>query len=200
MKSTRNIACYMVFACAALLLAACANQMEPARNALADINVALDSVSADAKKYIPDQLTAVQSKVAELTASFDKKDYAAVLTGAPPVLAEVRGLVGAAAAKKDEIAKALSNEWAGLAASVPQVVDAVNARVDTLSQARRVPKDIDLTAAKSGLADAKAQWETAQSAFKSGNVADAVTAAKDTKAKAESAATALKLTLPEAGK
>lgn len=200
MKSTRNIASYLVFACAALLFAACANQMEPARKALADINVALDSVSADAKKYIPDQLTAVESKVAELTASFDKKDYAAVLTGAPPVLAEVQGLATAAAAKKDEIAKALSDEWTGLATSVPQVVDAVNTRVDTLSKARRVPKDIDLTTAKSGLADAKAQWETAQSAFKSGNVADAVTAAKGAKTKAESAATALKLTLPEAGK
>jgi hypothetical protein len=200
MKSTRNIASYLVFACAALLFAACANQMEPARKALADINVALDSVSADAKKYIPDQLTAVQSKVAELTASFDKKDYAAVVTGAPPVLAEVQGLGTAATAKKDEIAKALGNEWTGLAASVPQVVDAVNTRIDTLSKARRVPKDIDLTAAKSGLADAKAQWETAQSAFKSGNVADAVTAAKDAKTKAESAATVLKLTLPETGK
>ncbi len=200
MKSTRNIASYLVFACAALLFAACANQMEPARKALADINVALDSVSADAKKYIPDQLTAVQSKVAELTASFDKKDYAAVLAGAPPVLAEVQGLGTAAAAKKDEIAKALSNEWTGLAASLPQAVDAVKTRIDTLSKARHVPKDIDLTAAKSGLADATAQWETAQSAFKSGNVADAVTAVKNARTKVESAATALKLTLPEGGK
>lgn len=42
-----------------------------------------------------------------MTASFDKKDYAAVVAGAPAVLAEVNGLAAAAAAKKDEILKAL---------------------------------------------------------------------------------------------
>ena len=199
MNSTRNIARYLVLAGAALLFAACASKMEPAQKALADINSALDSVSVEAKKYVPDQLTAAENKVTQLTQSFDNKEYEAVLAGAPPVLAEVQGLANAAAVKKDEIAKALSNEWTGLAASVPPVVDAVNARVDSLSNAKHVRKDIDLTAAKSGVADAKTQWETAQSAFASGNVADAVAAAKGAKTKAEAAATALKLALPEAG-
>jgi hypothetical protein len=200
MNSTRNIARYLVLASAALVFAACASKMEPAAKALADINSALDSVSVEAKKYVPDQLTAAENKVTQLTQSFDNKEYEAVLAGAPPILAEVQGLANAAAAKKDEIAKALSDEWTGLAASVPPTVDAVNTRVDTLSKAKHAPKDIDLTAAKSDLADAKTQWETAQSAFKSGNVADAVAAAKIAKTKAEAAATALKLTLPEAGK
>jgi hypothetical protein len=200
MNSTRNIAHYLFLTCAALLFAACASKMEPAQKALADINSALDLVSVEAKKYVPDQLNAAENKVTQLTQSFDNKEYEAVLAGAPPVLAEVQGLATAAAAKKDEIAKALSDEWTGLAASVPQTVDAVSARVDTLSKAKHAPKDIDLTAAKSGLADARAQWETAQSAFKSGNVADAVAAAKVAKTKAEAAAAALKLTLPEAGK
>lgn len=75
-----------------LLFAACANQMEPAKKALYEINTAVDSVSADAKTYVPDQLTSVQAKVAGLTASFDKNDYSAVVTGAPSVLAEVQGL------------------------------------------------------------------------------------------------------------
>ena len=200
MNSTRNIASYLIFTCAALLFAACTNEMEPAQRTLTDINLALDSVSADAKKYVPDQLTTVQSKVAELQASFDKKNYAAVLTGAPPVLAEVQGLAKATAAKKDEVAKSMGNEWRGLAASMPQWVDAVTTLVDALSKTKRVPKGIDLTAGKSGLADAKAQWETAQAAFKSGNFAEAVTAAKEAKSKTESAATALKLELPETGR
>ena len=199
-KLIRNIASYWVIGCAALLFAACTNQMEPAQSALANINVTLDSVSVDAKKYVPDQLTSVQSKVADLTASYDKKDYAAVLKGAPPVLAEVQGLAAAAAAKKSEMEKALGNEWRELAASVPPLVEAVSTRVDALSKAKHIAKNIDLTAGKSGLADATTQWATAQSAFKSGNFADAVTAAKDAKTKAESAATALKLSLPETGK
>jgi hypothetical protein len=198
-KSTRNIAKYLALYSAAILIVACANQMEPAKNALDHINATLGAASADAQKYIPDQLASAQSKVAELTAYFDKKDYAAVVTGAPAVLAEVNGLAGAAAAKKDENLKALGNEWRSLAASIPPSVTAVQTRIDALSKTKHVPKDIDLTAAKSGLADAMSAWEMAQSAFKSGNAPDAVTAAKDAKSKLESAAAALKLNLPQTG-
>jgi hypothetical protein len=87
-----------------------------------------------------------------------------------------------------------------LDASVTQLVEAISTRVDALSKTKHIPKNIDLTAGKSGLADASTQWATAQSAFKSGNFADAVSAAKDAKTKAESAATALQLKLPETGK
>lgn len=199
MKSTRNIAKYIALYSAAILIAACANQMEPAKNALDNINASLGAVSADAQKYVPDQLASAQSKVAALTASYNKKDYAAVVTSAPAVLAEVNGLAGAATAKKDEILKALGTEWRSLAASVPQSVTAVQTRIDELSKTKRVPKGLDLTAAKSGLADATSAWEKAQSAFKSGNAADAVAAAKDANGKLESAAAALKLNLPQAG-
>lgn len=199
MKSIQKIAKYLTLCSAAILLAACANQMEPARNALDNINFTLSAVSADAQKYVPDQLTHAQSKVAELSASFDKKDYAAVVAGAPAVLAEVNGLAGAAAAKKDEILKALGTEWRSLAVYIPQSVSAVQTRIDALSKSRHVPKDIDLGAAKSGLADAASVWDKAQSAFKSGNAADAVTAAKDARSKLESAAAALKLNLPQTG-
>ena len=198
MKPTRNIAKYLALYSAAFLIAACANQMEPAKNALDNINTSLAAASPDAQKYVPDQLSSAQSKVAALTASFDKKDYAAVVAGAPAVLAEVNGLAGAAAAKRDEILKALGNEWRSLAASIPQSVTAVQTRIDDLSKTKHVPKDIDLAAAKSGLADATAAWEKAQSAFKSGDASDAVPLAKDALSKVESAAAALKLNLPSA--
>jgi len=198
-KSTRNIAKYLALCSATILFVACANQMEPAKNALDNINASLGAVSADAQKYIPEQLASVQGKVAALTASYEKKDYAAVVTSAPAVLAEVNGLAGAVAAKKDEVLKALGNEWRSLAVSVPQSVTAVQTRIDALSKTKHVPKDIDLTAAKSGLADATSAWEKAQSEFKSGNAADAVTAAKDAQSKLESAAAALKLNLPQTG-
>lgn len=199
MNSTGTIAKYLVLCSAAILCVACANQMEPAKNALDNINATLRAVSADAQTYVPDQLISVQNKVAELSASFDKKDYAAVVTRAPAVLAEVNGLAGAAAAKKEENLKALGNEWRSLATSVPQSIAAVQTRIDAMSKTKHVPKDIDLGAAKSGLANATSAWETAQSAFKSGNPADAVTAAKDSKSKLESAAAALKLNLHQTG-
>lgn len=198
MNSTRNITKYLTLYAAAILIVACANQMEPAKNALDNINATLAAASADAQKYVPDQLGGVQSHVAALTASFDKKDYADVVAGAPVVLTEVKGLAGAAAAKKDEILKALGNEWRSLAASIPQSVTSVQTRIDALSKAKHVPKDIDLTVAKSELAEATLAWEKAQSAFKSGDPSDAVPLAKDAKSKLDSAAAALKLNLSQA--
>jgi hypothetical protein len=195
MKSNQRITGFLTLCSAAILFVACTNQMEPAKNALDNINTTLNSVSADAQKYVPDQFADAQTKVAALSASFEKKDYAAVVAGAPAVLAEVNGLSGAAAAKKDEIVKALGNEWRSLAASVPQSLSAVQTRIDALSKTKHVPKDVDLGAAKSGLADAISAWDKAQEAFKAGNPADAVTAAKDAQGKLASAAAALKLNL-----
>ena len=195
MKSNQRIAGFLTLCSIAIVFVACANQMEPAKNALDNINTTLNSASADAQKYVPDQFADAQTKVAALTASFEKKDYAAVVTGAPAVLAEVNGLAGAAAAKKDEMVKALGNEWRSLAASVPQSLGAVQTRIDALSKTKRVPKDIDLAAAKSGLADATSAWDKAQEAFKTGNPTDAVTDAKDAQGKVASAAAALKLNL-----
>jgi hypothetical protein len=195
MKSNQRITGFLTLCSIAVLFVACANQMEPAKNALDNINATLSSVSADAQKYVPDQFAEAQTKVAALTSSFEKKDYAAVVAGAPAVLAEVNGLSGAAAAKKDEMVKALGNEWRSLAASVPQSLGAVQTRIDALSKTKHVPKDVDLGAAKSGLADANSAWDKAQEAFKAGNPSDAVTAAKDAQGKVASAAAALKLNL-----
>jgi hypothetical protein len=195
MKSNQRITGFLTLCSIAVLFVACANQMEPAKNALDNINTTLNSVSADAQKYVPDQFAEAQGKVAELKASFDKQDYAAVVARAPAVLSQVRGLSDAAAAKRDEMVKALGNEWRSLAASVPQSLTAVQARIDALTKTKRVPKDIDLGAAKSGLVDATSAWDKAQEAFKSGNAADAVSAGKDAQGKVASAAAALKLTL-----
>src|SRR5580692_2079473 len=138
MKRNQRITGFLTLCSVAILFAACVNQMEPAKNALDNINATLNSVSADAQKYIPDQFTQAQSKVAELTASYEKKNYAAVISGAPAVLAEVNGLSGAVAAKKDEIVKALGNDWRSLSASVPQSLGAVQTRIDSFSKTKHV--------------------------------------------------------------
>jgi hypothetical protein len=198
MTPTRSFAKYLVVCSAALLLVACESRMGPAAKAAIDnINTTLAAVSPDAQKYVPDQLAGVQAKITALSASFDKKDYGAVMAAAPGIRNDIAGLSTGIAAKKDEILKALGDEWRGLAASIPSAAKAVQARIDELSK-KRVPKDIDLAAAKSGLADANTAWDSAQSAFKSGNAPDAVPLAKDAKAKLDAAAAALKLTLPPA--
>jgi hypothetical protein len=147
---------------------------------------------------VPDELAAVQSKLGALKASFDKQDYAAVVSGGPQVLGEAQNLATAAAAKKDEILKALNDQWTGLAGSLPADVAAVQNRIDVLSKkpGKKPGAGIDLDAAKAGAGDATALWSKAQAAFAAGNLDEAVSTAKDVKVKIEALAASLKMNLP----
>jgi hypothetical protein len=167
---------------AGILLAACASQKEPAQKAIADIEATVAGASADAQKYVPDQLS-------------DKQDYAAVVTGAPAVMTEAQGLASAAAAKKDETMKALNDQWTSLSASLPATVTAIQTRIDTLSKktSKKAAAGIDLAAAKSALGDASALWSKAQAAFATGNLDEAVSTAKDVKSKLDALTATLKM-------
>jgi hypothetical protein len=184
---------------AGILLAACANQKEPAQKAIADIEATVAGASADAQKYVPDQLSEVQGKLADLTAAYDKQDYAAVVAGAPAVMTEAQGLASAAAAKKDETMKALNDQWTSLSASLPATVTAIQSRIDTLSKktskktSKKAATGIDLAAAKSALSDASALWSKAQAAFATGNLDEAVSTAKDVKSKLDALTATLKM-------
>ncbi len=198
MTDLHRAARYAWVAAAAVVLAACANKMEPARNAIAQIDSTVTAASADAAKYVPDQLKDVQGKLADLKTSFDKKDYVTVITGAPAVLASAQGLAAAAAAKKDEITQALNGDWSNLSGSLPAGVQKIQERITMLGKNRRMARGIDLAAAKAGLADATSLWSKAQAAFAAGNLEEAVGAAKDVKSKVDGVAETLKMKLPEA--
>ncbi len=200
MQIIQKVSRYAVISLAAIILAACASQKEPAQKLIGDIESTVAAASTEAAKYVPDQLADVQTKLSGLKSSFDKQDYAAVVTGGPAVLTAAQGLATAAAAKKDEVLKALDDEWSGLAGSLPADVTAVQNRIDMLSKKsnRKEAKGIDLNAAKAGLGDATSLWSKAQAAFAAGNLDEAVSTAKDVKAKVEAVATSLKLDLPAA--
>ncbi len=186
----------LLAAAAVLMLGACANQMEPAQNALAGIDSAISAAAPGAGKYVPDQLAAVQKKVAELKAAFDQKDYAAVLAGAPAVLSDAQGLLGSAMLKKDEVVKTMSAQWPAMATAVPALVASVTSRVAALGKSKHLPAGVDLAAAKTGIADAASLWSKAQAAFAAGNIEEAVNTANEVNAKAEAAAAAIKMKLP----
>jgi hypothetical protein len=198
MQFVHRVGRYTLISAAAIILAACAGQKEPARKLIADIEATVTAASTEAAKYVPDQLADVQSKLGSLKASFAKQDYAAVVTAGPAVLSEAQGLATAAAAKKDEILKALNDEWTALSGTLPGELTAIQNRIDLLSKksSKKVAAGIDLAAAKSGLADANSLWSKAQAAFAAGNMEEAVNTAKDVKAKADALATSLKLDLP----
>jgi hypothetical protein len=197
MQSIERVSRYALIYLAAVMLAACAGQKQPAQKLIGDIDATVSAAAPEAAKYVPDQLTDVQGKLGGLKASFDNKDYDAVVKGAPAVLGEAQTLATAAAAKKDEILKALNDEWTGLAGSVPGNLTAIQGRLDLLNKksSKKMAMGIDLNAAKAGLGDAESLWSKAQAAFAAGNLEEAVGTAKDVKSKTDALAASLKLDL-----
>ncbi len=181
----------------ALVLAACAGQKVPAQRLIADIEATITAASAEAAKYVPDQLSDVQGKLAALQAAYDKQDYAAVVGGAPAVLGAAQELATSAAAKKDEILKALNDQWTSLAAAVPEQMSAIQSRFELLSKksSKKLARGIDLGAVQSDMDDANGLWSKAQAAFAAGNLDEAVATAKQVGAKAAAAAAAMHLDL-----
>jgi hypothetical protein len=179
------------------VLAACTGQKVPAERLITEIQSTVTAASDEAAKYIPDQLVDVQTKLSGLKESFDKKDYAAVVSAAPAVLGAAQSLATDAATKKDEVLKALNDKWTALAGSVPAYMTSIQNRIDFLGQKanKKAAAGIDLSAAKSGLSESLSLWSKAQAAFAGGNMDEAVTTAQDVKKKTEEVAAILKLDL-----
>jgi hypothetical protein len=197
MQPSNRMASFGVVSLMALILAACAGQKEPAEKLIAETEATVTAASPEAAKYIPDQLMDVQTQLGALKASFGKQDYAAVVTGAPAGLAAAQSLATAAAAKKDEVLKALNDKWTALAGSVPGDMTAIQNRIDALSKKgnKKAAAAVDVEGAKSALIDAMSLWSKAQAAFAGGNLDEAVSTAQNVKSKVEAVAATLKLDL-----
>jgi len=204
MKSQSLFTAFLSMAFAALMLAGCANQMEPAQKAIADIEAAITAAGPDASQYIPNELQAVTSQLADLKAKFDKKDYKGVLAAAPALLTQAQGLAGAAASARQAAEAArtaeletLNAEWTTLSGTLPAAVAAIESRVSILSKSKKLPANLDAATFESvqaGLADSKALWDQATAAQASGNIEGAVTAARQVKEKTDAALAALGMT------
>ena len=198
MKLKSAFAGFVSLVMAAVLLAGCANQMEPAKKAIADIEAAIAAAGPDAAQYIPDQLQAVTSEVASLKAKFDQKDYKGVLAAAPALLTQAQGLSAAAGAAKEAAQaaalQAMNAEWGTLSADIPAQLAAVTSRVGILSKSKKLPAGLDAAAfdaARSGTDEATALWSQATAAQASGNMEQAVGAARQVKDKLNAAMAAL---------
>ena len=197
MNTIQPYARFVALVLAALVLAGCANQKEPAQKAIADIEAAVAAAGEDATKYVPDQVQAVNDQLANLKSMFDKKDYKGVLAAAPALLSQAQGLTAAAAAKKTEMMDMYAGEWSTLAESVPQAVAAIQSRVDVLSKSKRLPAGMDaqkLDSVKAGLAEANSTWTQATQAQAAGDLEQAVTLAQQVKTRTDELLTTLGMT------
>lgn len=197
MQRSNRIGHLSVLSLLAIILAACAGQKEPAEKLIGEIHATVTAASTEAGKFIPEQLMSVQTQFDALKASFDKQDYAAVVSGGPAVLAAAQSLATAAAEKKDDALKALNDQWTTLAGRVPAELTAIQNRVEYLAKKanKKAAAGIDLEAAKSALSDAMSLWSKAQAAFATGNLDEAVKTAQDVQSKVEPLASNLKLDL-----
>jgi HAMP domain-containing protein len=181
---------FLAIAATAMIATGCAQQKAPATKALAAIESSLAEVRDDAAKYAPEGLKGVDSQIARLKESLDKKEYDNVLAGTPALEKAVGSLRDAVAAGKKHAAAALAaakTEWESLNSEVPKMVENIQTRVDELSKKKvrfRVSKD-ELESAKSGLEWMKSEWAEATAASNSGKQIAAAEKALAVKAKGE---------------
>ena len=182
---------------AAVLLAGCGSDKAPAEQAIKAAEDAFNAAKAEAVKYVPDQVKAVESAIASVKDKFSKSDYKAVVAEAGAIPGKVKELTAAANAKKKELTKA----WGSMSEGLPKVVEAIQSRVDILSKTKKLPANLTaekFEQAKSGLTAIQQEWGQAQEAFKSANLMDAVAKAGGVKAKAKETLEALGMPVPDA--
>jgi chromosome segregation ATPase len=182
----------LALAATTLMLFACANQKEPAEKAVAQVESSLAEFRADAEKYAAEELKGVEDSVAKLKANLTRKDYQAVVLGAPAVASSVRSLKETVATKKadmEAVMAAAQAEWTDISAKMPPMIESLQSRIDTLSKSRKLPSGVDkatFESVKTDFETVKTQWAEASSEFASGMSADAVRKARNAKTMGES--------------
>jgi len=194
----RHVYGFIVMILAATLIAACGSADKgPAETALKAAEAAVNAAKTEVSKYMPDQASALDGGLAAARDKFNKGDFKGALSDAQGVTAKANELVSAVAAKKAELSKA----WQDISTGMPKVVEAIQSRVDILSQAKKLPAGMTaekFAEAKAGLAEITKQWSEATAASTSGNLTDALAKATAVKKRAAEVLTALNMPVPEA--
>ncbi len=110
-----------------------------AGQALASLENAVAETKADAQRFAKEKYAAVEKSVADLKASFDKKDYKTVVTGAPGVQTQVSDLRDTIAARRkqfEETSARATTAWNGFADEMPRYLDTLQKKVDAKPSAR----------------------------------------------------------------
>lgn len=182
-----------------VMVMGCADEKGPAELAMKAAEQAVETTKAEAAKLVPEQVAALETAMASAKDKLAKGEYKAALTEAQGLVGKAKDVLAAAKAKKDE----LSKKWTELTGEMPQMVEAIQGKVDDLSKLKKLPKNITaetLADAKSGLEAVKTDLAKAQESFKSGNIAEAIATATAVKEKAVKAMESLGISAPAPAK
>jgi DNA repair exonuclease SbcCD ATPase subunit len=174
---------FLPLACAAFLLAACADYETPAKESLAKVEASLKNVARDAEKYAPEELKALQDELAAAKSDFDKGDYEKALLGARSLAAKVPDLATTAGKKRGEVMKQLTEDWQRLSVELPKTLDSIGQKIAKVAKSKKPPEGFDQ--AKTDFDAAKQSLADATKASAAGSLEEAVTLAKSAEEKAK---------------
>jgi hypothetical protein len=172
---------------AAIALGAC-SQKDPAEEAIAAAENALNAVYEEAAKYVPERYAAVKKDLETARAAFKEERYADAIAAVRNVPADAETLAREAAAAKEKRIAELNADWARLSGSVPDLLAAIGGRLEELGKLRRLPEGMDrqlLDEANAAHASARAAWEEAGAAEARGDLEAAVGKARDAEGMAQ---------------
>jgi hypothetical protein len=177
----------LLAACAAaLLFSGCARHQMEAKKDVDKIEDSLKDIRADAERYAPDGLKSVESQLARFKADIDAKNFDDVVAGTPQLEKAVDSLKAAIANGKQHAQQALEvakTEWESLNATVPGMVEKIDARVAELDKRKmfRGIKKEDFENAKSTFSTMKTTWAEAEEDAKAGKTMRAADKGKSAK-------------------
>lgn len=183
MMTTKTAAMLSALAVGLLLgLAGCANQKEPAEQALAGIEKTLEGSGAQIQKYLPERYEELAARVAALHDSLAQEKFGDVVAEAPAVAEELRHLVAESAIRRAQLRVEMETEWAELVKTMPAMIVAVDRKIS--AQAGRPPKGMDREAYNALVATydaARASWGKISEAIDSANFESTVVTAREAK-------------------
>jgi hypothetical protein len=165
---------------ATVALAAC-SQKDPAAEAIAAAEDALNAVYEDAEKYIPERYAEAKKDLDAARAAFNEERYAEAIVAVRDLPAQAEALARDAAAAKEQRIAELNADWARISGSLPGLLAGIGGRLEELGKLRKLPDGMDrqlLEEANAALASARKAWEEAGAAHARGDLESAVDTAR----------------------
>ena len=185
---------WKIVALAGLLAFAACSQKDPAADAIAAAENALNAVYEDAQKYVPERYAEVKAELETARTAFNEERYADAITAVKDLPAHAEQLAKEAAEAREKRVAEMNADWARLSSSLPGLLTRIGGRLDELGKMRKLPQGMDkqlLDETRAAFASAQSAWDEAGAAFTSGNLEAAVGKARDVEGMAQDLVTRL---------